>query len=333
MSVITNPSDNLRLVRIINEPKRGIGDTTVAAAEHISAVTGQSLFEIFEHAEEYADLSRKAAVLMNFTGTIKSLAEEAENFDAESFFDHLCEKTGYLDMLRAQGLDGEARIENIGELKTNLIKYEEAAELPELAGFLEEVALYTDLDRLEETDSVLMMTLHSAKGLEFPSVFVVGMEEGVFPGMQAIYDMNEMEEERRLAYVGMTRAKRNLYLTAAASRMIFGQTSHNRLSRFVEEIPEEYKEFFDETERRRQNVSYHFEEAPSGKIHAEKTFAAPPKTEQISFKTGDRVRHKVFGGGTVLSASPMAGDTMLEIAFDSKGTKKLMANFAKLKKE
>ena len=333
MSVITNPSDNLRLVRIINEPKRGIGDTTVAAAEHISAVTGQSLFEIFEHAEEYADLSRKAAVLMNFTGTIKSLAEEAENFDAESFFDHLCEKTGYLDMLRAQGLDGEARIENIGELKTNLIKYEEAAEFPELAGFLEEVALYTDLDRLEETDSVLMMTLHSAKGLEFPSVFVVGMEEGVFPGMQAIYDMNEMEEERRLAYVGMTRAKRNLYLTAAASRMIFGQTSHNRLSRFVEEIPEEYKEFFDETERRRQNVSYHFEEAPSGKIHAEKTFAAPPKTEQISFKTGDRVRHKVFGGGTVLSASPMAGDTMLEIAFDSKGTKKLMANFAKLKKE
>lgn len=334
MSVITNPADNLRLVRIINEPKRGIGDTTVAAAERLSDATGLSLFEIFEHADEYADLSRRSAVLMHFTDTIKSLAEEAESFDAESFFDSLCEKTGYLDMLRAQGTEGEGRIENIGELKTNLMKYEEAAEQPELSGFLEEVALYTDLDRMEETDSVLMMTLHSAKGLEFPSVFVVGMEEGVFPGMQAIYDMNEMEEERRLAYVGMTRAKRNLYLTAAASRMIFGQTNHNRISRFIEEIPDEYKEFFDETERRRQNVSYHFEEAPSGRIRTEKTFsAAPQKAQGTVFGVGDRVRHKVFGGGTVLAASPMAGDTMLEIAFDTKGTKKLMANFAKLTKE
>ena len=334
MSVITNPADNLRLVRIINEPKRGIGDTTVAAAERLSDATGLSLFEIFEHADEYADLSRRSAVLMHFTETIKSLAEEAESFDAESFFDSLCEKTGYLDMLRAQGAEGEGRIENIGELKTNLMKYEEAAEQPELSGFLEEVALYTDLDRMEETDSVLMMTLHSAKGLEFPSVFVVGMEEGVFPGMQAIYDMNEMEEERRLAYVGMTRAKRNLYLTAAASRMIFGQTNHNRISRFIEEIPDEYKEFFDETERRRQNVSYHFEEAPSGRIRTEKTFsAAPQKAQGTVFGVGDRVRHKVFGGGTVLAASPMAGDTMLEIAFDTKGTKKLMANFAKLTKE
>ena len=334
MSVITNPADNLRLVRIINEPKRGIGDTTVAAAERLSDATGLSLFEIFEHADEYADLSRRSAVLMHFTETIKSLAEEAESFDAESFFDSLCEKTGYLDMLRAQGAEGEGRIENIGELKTNLMKYEEAAEQPELAGFLEEVALYTDLDRMEETDSVLMMTLHSAKGLEFPSVFIVGMEEGVFPGMQAIYDMNEMEEERRLAYVGMTRAKRNLYLTAAASRMIFGQTNHNRISRFIEEIPDEYKEFFDETERRRQNVSYHFEETPSGRIRTEKTFsAAPQKAQGTVFGVGDRVRHKVFGGGTVLAASPMAGDTMLEIAFDTKGTKKLMANFAKLTKE
>ena len=334
MSVITNPADNLRLVRIINEPKRGIGDTTVAAAERLSDATGLSLFEIFEHADEYADLSRRSAVLMHFTETIKSLAEEAESFDAESFFDSLCEKTGYLDMLRAQGAEGEGRIENIGELKTNLMKYEEAAEQPELSGFLEEVALYTDLDRMEETDSVLMMTLHSAKGLEFPSVFVVGMEEGVFPGMQAIYDMNEMEEERRLAYVGMTRAKRNLYLTAAASRMIFGQTNHNRISRFIEEIPDEYKEFFDETERRRQNVSYHFEETPSGRIRTEKTFsAAPQKAQGTVFGVGDRVRHKVFGGGTVLAASPMAGDTMLEIAFDTKGTKKLMANFAKLTKE
>lgn len=333
MSVICNPADNLRLERIINEPKRGIGDTTIATAEHISDVTGMPLFEIFEHANEYADIMKKSSVLNQFTDMIKELAEEAENFDAEQFFDILTEKTGYMDMLRAQGLEGEARIENIGELKTNMMKYQDAVEDADLGGFLEEVALYTDLDRLEESDSVLLMTLHSAKGLEFKNVFLVGMEEGVFPGMQAIYDMDEMEEERRLAYVGITRAKENLYMTAAANRMIFGQTSHNRPSRFLEEIPEEYKSFFDETERRRQNISYHFDESPRGEVRIEKSFTAAPKAEKVSYNAGDTVIHKVFGRGTVLSSTQMSGDTLLEIAFDKVGTKKLMANFAKLKKE
>ena len=332
MSVIENPADNLRLERIINEPKRGIGATTLAAAQHIADVTGMSLFEVFEHADEYIDLMKKSTVLKGFTDMIKSLAETAENFDAEEFFDELCEKTGYTEMLRAQGLEGETRLENVGELKTNLIKYQTEAENAELSGFLEEVALYTDLDRMEESESVLMMTLHSAKGLEFENVFVIGAEEGVFPGMQAIYDMTEMEEERRLAYVGITRAKKNLYLTAAASRMIFGQTSHNRLSRFAEEIPEEYKNFFDESESRRRNVSYHFEEEPGGKIHMEKTYTEAPKAS-ASYKPGDTVFHKVFGRGTVLSAKAMSGDTLIEIAFEKVGTKKLMANFAKLKKE
>ncbi len=332
MSVIENPADNLRLERIINEPKRGIGATTLAAAEHISDVTGMSLFEVFEHADEYADIYKKSAVLKDFTDMIKSLGETAEDFDAESFFDELCEKTGYTEMLHAQGLEGETRLENVGELKTNLMKYQAEAENAELSGFLEEVALYTDLDRMEESESVLMMTLHSAKGLEFENVFVIGAEEGVFPGMQAIYDMTEMEEERRLAYVGITRAKKNLYLTAAVSRMIFGQTNHNRLSRFAEEIPEEYKDFFDESESRRRNVSYHFEETSGGKVHIEKTYSEAPKSGD-TYRAGDAVWHKVFGKGTVLSAKVMSGDTLIEIAFEKVGTKKLMANFAKLKKE
>ena len=332
MSVIVNPADNLRLERIINEPKRGIGATTIAAAEHIADVTGLSLFDIFEHADEYADLYKRSAVLKGFTDMIKGLAEMAEDFDAGEFFDALCEKTGYAAMLRAQGIEGETRLENVGELKTNMMKYQEAAENAELSGFLEEVALYTDLDRMEESDSVLMMTLHSAKGLEFENVFVIGVEEGVFPGMQAIYDMNEMEEERRLAYVGITRAKKNLFLTAAASRMIFGQTSHNRLSRFAQEIPEEYKEFHDESESSRRSISYHFEESPSGNIRIEKTYTEAPKSEGASYRPGDTVIHKVFGSGTVLSAKAMSGDTLLEIAFEKVGTKKLMANFAKLKK-
>ncbi len=336
MSVITNPGDNLRLERIINEPKRGIGATTLAAAQHISDVTGFSLFEIFEHADEYADLAKRSTVLKGFTDMIKELSEIAEDFDAEEFFDALCEKTGYYEMLKAQGLEGETRLENVGELKTNMMKYQEAAEIPELSGFLEEVALYTDLDRMEETDCVLMMTMHSAKGLEFENVFIIGAEEGVFPGMQAIYDMNEMEEERRLAYVGITRAKRNLYITAAASRMIFGQTSHNRISRFTEEIPEEYKDFFDETGRynyQNERKSYRFEDDSYGNVKVEVSFTAPPKQSDSAFRAGDTVSHRVFGKGTVLSAKPMSGDTLLEIAFDKVGTKKLMANFAKLKKE
>ena len=333
MSVIANPADNLRLERIINEPKRGIGATTLAAAQHISDVTGMSLFEVFEHSDEYIDLMKRSAVLKGFTDMIKELAEIAEDFDAKEFFDALCEKTGYTEMLRAQGLEGETRLENIGELKTNMMKYQEASENAELSGFLEEVALYTDLDRLEESDSVLMMTLHSAKGLEFENVFIIGAEEGVFPGMQAIYDMTEMEEERRLAYVGITRAKKNLFLTAAASRMIFGQTNHNRLSRFAEEIPEEYKDFFDESEGRRKNISFHFEEDSAGRVHIEKTYTEAPKAQSADYRPGDSVFHKVFGKGMVVSAKPMSGDTLLEIAFEKVGTKKLMANFAKLKKE
>lgn len=333
MSVIENPADNLRLERIINEPKRGIGATTLAAAQHISDVTGMSLFEVFEHADEYIDLVKRSAVLKGFTDMIKELADIAEDFNAEEFFDKLCEKTGYVEMLKAQGLEGETRLENIGELKTNMMKYQDAAENAELSGFLEEVALYTDLDRLEESDCVLMMTLHSAKGLEFKNVFMIGAEEGVFPGMQAIYDMNEMEEERRLAYVGITRAKKNLFMTAAARRMIFGQTSYNRISRFVNEIPEEYKDYFDESERTKQNVSYHFDDAPNGKVKIEKTYTEAPKSKGESYQVGDVVSHRVFGKGTVLSANKMSGDTLLEIAFEKVGTKKLMANFAKLKKE
>lgn len=332
MSVIANPSDNLRLERIINEPKRGIGATTLAAAQHISDVTGMSLFEVFAHSDEYADIYKRSAALKGFTDMIKELAEMAEDFDAETFFDALCEKTGYTEMLRAQGIEGETRLENVGELKTNMMKYQQEAEFAELSGFLEEVALYTDLDRLEESDSVLMMTLHSAKGLEFGNVFMIGVEEGVFPGMQAIYDMNEMEEERRLAYVGITRAKRNLFMTAAAERMLFGQTSHNRISRFAMEIPDKYKDFFDETESRRKSISYHFEDTPSG-VKVERSFSEAPKSEGISFRAGDIVVHRVFGRGMVVSASPMSGDTLLEVAFETKGTKKMMANFAKLKKE
>jgi len=410
LSLIANRSDNLRLERILNEPKRGIGDVTVNAAREIAGETGLPLFDIFEHADEYAALARKAAVLKEFTSLISGLAEDAEELDLDELFDEICEKTGYTAMLKAMGDEGETKLENVGELKTNILKYMDAAEArktaihenldslidglaadsnkkdldglfdeisektgytamlkamgseggvraenvgelrnnilkymdaaeePSLGGFLEETALLTDIDRLEEGDAVLMMTVHSAKGLEFPQVFAVGMEEGIFPGMQAIYDPEEMEEERRLAYVAMTRAKEHLYLTAAASRMLFGQTTRNRISRFITEIAEGLTDFTDEAAAQHQPVrqSYHFgDEDESGPIRADVTFTPyreEKKEPSVNWRTGDRVRHRVFGEGTVTNVTAMSGDTLLEIAFDTVGTKKLMANFAKLRK-
>ncbi len=336
LSVIANPADSLRLARIINEPKRGIGDATMEAAGQISAATGAPVFEVLRHADEYADLGRKAAVLKTFTGMMESLMETAESEAPDALFDEVVEKTGYMSMLKAMGLEGESRIENVGELKTNIVKYMENAEEPTLGGFLEEVALYTDLDRLEEGDNVLMMTLHSAKGLEFKNVFVIGMEEGIFPGTAAIYEPSEMEEERRLAYVGITRAREHLWLTAAASRMLFGQTNRNLPSRFMEEIPDELKETTDETARRSatQQRAYHFDQEAGGRISAQVSFTPQQKKAPgESYRAGDTVSHRVFGRGVVLKATPMSGDTLLEIAFDAAGTKRLMAAFAKLKKE
>jgi len=333
LSVIANPADGLRLARIINEPKRGIGDATLDAAGQIAAQTGLPVFTVLQHADEYADISRKAATLKTFTDMMEELMELSESEGPDVLFDAVTEKTGYMSMLKAQGIEGESRIENVGELKTNIIKYMENAQEPTLAGFLEEVALYTDLDRLEESDSVLMMTLHSAKGLEFKNVFIVGLEEGIFPGTGAIYDPAEMEEERRLAYVGITRAKEHLWLTSAASRMMFGQTNRNLPSRFVEEIPEELKDFTDETARRSTAKSYHFEQDAAGKVNVQATFTPAPKAvPSETFRAGDAVSHRVFGRGVVLKATPMSGDTLLEIAFETAGTKRLMSNFAKLKK-
>ena len=202
-----------------------------------------------------------------------------------------------------------------------------------LSGFLEEVALYTDLDNLNQSeDSVVMMTLHSAKGLEFPYVYIVGMEEGIFPSRNILNFPEELEEERRLAYVGITRAKEKLYLLSAASRMLFGSTTRNRSSRFLEEIPGEL------TDRKDLTVHTYTPYQPQTK-RAPAAFSVEPAGRPakaapaaIDFKVGDTVSHRVFGNGMVVSMTPMANDVLVEVAFDKVGTKKIMANFARLKK-
>ncbi len=244
LCVINNPGDDLRLQRIINNPPRGIGQKTVDTAQQLAVQTGRSLWEVISHARDYPDLQKAAAKLAVFTGLITNLRQQAGEMSLTEFYDVLCADSGYAIALEAKDtVEDRTRLENVRELQSSIQNYLDNAEEPSLSGFLDEIALYTDLDNHDPNEeSVVMMTMHSAKGLEFPVVFVVGAEEGIFPGIRSIGDAEEMEEERRLCYVAMTRAKERLYMVCANQRMLYGRTSSNRPSRFLEEIPEEYVE-------------------------------------------------------------------------------------------
>ena len=240
LSVIHNPADDLRLLRIINNPPRGIGGTTVERLRAIAAEKGRPLLNIAADAASYPELKSAAGKLTGFITLLMELRKMAGEMPLEDFYDAMLDKTGYLAAL-GDNDEALARIDNIKELKSNIVSYASRAETPTLAGFLDEIALYTDLDSLEAgEDSVVMMTVHAAKGLEFPWVFIAGMEDGIFPTARTIGEPEEMEEERRLCYVALTRAKKRLTLTAAQRRMLFGRTTSNSISRFVEEIPDEH---------------------------------------------------------------------------------------------
>lgn len=334
--VIDNPSDTVRLKRIINEPKRGIGEATVKTVEMIAHQTGLSMFEVMRSADQYNALAKKSKPLMAFVEMIEELANEELTFGLDELLDDLMEATGYRISLTAQGVEGRVRLENIEELKSNLVKYMEENPQGDLSGFLEEVSLFTDLDNLNASDDkVILMTIHSAKGLEFPVVFIMGMEEGIFPSYNSMQSESEIEEERRLAYVGITRAKEKLILTNAGQRMIFGNTNRNLPSRFLKELPEENIEVIDNTRtvyRQPQQVRP-TETTRTIRPEVESVgMSGKPPQATLDFAAGDTVMHKVFGKGMVLSLTPMGNDTLVEVAFDKVGTKKIMANFAKLTK-
>lgn len=239
LAVINNPSDNVRLQRIINVPKRAIGDTMFANVLEIGAGLGMSAFEVCERADEFQKTSRSASKLMNFTKMIRDFQECIENgMGLNDLLQEVLDVTKYLDYLQEEPETYEDRVNNIKELSSMFIKYEEESEDANLSEFLEDVALISDIDSYnEDEDAVVLMTLHSAKGLEFPIVFIPGMEEGIFPGNQSMFSEEDLEEERRLAYVGITRAKKKLYLISSQQRMLYGQTSRNMPSRFLREIP------------------------------------------------------------------------------------------------
>ena len=245
LAVLNNPEDDLRLTRIINNPPRGIGAKTVETAQEIARRDGASLYAVIDNAQMYPELERSAGKLAQFTALMGELSGLLGELPLDQFYEELMIRTGYATMLESKNtVEDRTRLENVRELLTSINGYlENAGDAPSLAGFLDEIALYTDLDSHDpDQDCVVMMTMHAAKGLEFPVVFVVGAEEGIFPGIRAIGEQEEMEEERRLCYVAMTRAKEKLYLTCASQRMLFGRTSSNRPSRFVEEIPPEHLE-------------------------------------------------------------------------------------------
>ncbi len=340
LSVINNPYDMLRLKRIINEPKRGIGDATVSAVEQIFSDTGESPVSIMANADKYQPTVKKASVLKPLGVMFLELAKSQNEIPLDELLDVLIEVSGYGKYLLSLGDEGITRSENISELKTTMKQYSEQAENPTLSGFLEEISLYTDVDKFEEqTETVSLMTMHSAKGLEFPVVFVVGMEDGIFPSSRSIGSEEEIEEERRLAYVAITRAKKELYLTYCSERMLFGQTNRNMVSRFIKEIPPALTEKVDKIAKATKigfsSGESSFGNAPKSMSLASQIAKSAKKPEtvcSIDFAVGDRVSHKVFGEGTVVSVKKMSNDSMLEVAFDNVGSKKLMANFAKIVK-
>ena len=335
LCVIKNPNDSVRLRRIINEPKRKIGETTVEAVLAIAASEGITPFEVMENAPRYTALTKSAPRLADFVKMIRELRAIAETAPVSELIKAVYERTGYKAMLEAQGFEGIDRIANIGELVTNAVNYESADPEASLEGFLEDVALVSDIDNYDEdADAVVLMTIHSAKGLEFPVVFIPGFEDGIFPSVQSSMDPEELEEERRLAYVAITRAKERLYCIHVRERMIFGKTQFNPRSRFIDEIPEELVDLGympkpepQATERPKKNpISREFFRKADLTANVGRT----PSSDQ--FEIGDRVSHYNFGEGEIISVNPMGADIMYEIIFDTAGTKKLMATYAKLKR-
>lgn len=348
LQVINNPHDDIRLRRIINKPKRQIGETTVEKAAEIASGLGESIYSVIHNAELYPSLSRAEKKLKEFCKMLDGLieAENSGDYTLAELYNLILEHTDYKSFLKAEKEDADIRIENIEELLTNIINFEQDyGEEASLSNFLEDISLQTDIDNYDtEADCTVIMTLHSAKGLEFPVVFIPGMEDGIFPSMATIMNPDEMNEERRLAYVGITRAKKKLYLIKAKERMLFGSTSRNRQSRFLGEIPEELIERTGE--ERKVEMPSGFSQGLGSKVTIG-SFAqqkkpaysptAPSRQGAAAQKTqvynvGDAVLHKVFGKGMITKAEKMGNDTMLEVAFETKGTKTLMANFSKMEK-
>ena len=344
LCVINNQTDDLRLRRIINNPPRGIGAKTVETAQRLADAEGCGLYQVVSNPASYAPLEKAAGKLSAFTALIEGLRELLdEGISLPDFYEEVMRRSGYVMMLEGKPTEeNKTRLENVRELKSSINSYVENAEFPTLAGFLEEIALYTDIEQYNESDdAVVMMTMHSAKGLEFPHVYMVGFEDGLFPGMRAIGDREEMEEERRLCYVAITRAKETLCVSYAKQRMLYGRTSPALASRFLREIPEDLvqrKGGFHQASRYPASGSgysaYHYSQ-PQQPVkstvkydYSQYAASLEKPTAYLELNKGDMIEHSAFGRGMVISVVKLGGDALLEVAFDRIGTKKLMSKTA-----
>lgn len=362
LRLIHNTSDNLSLKRIINEPKRGIGKTSLDKIQEISDKTGTSMYEIIKHAEEY-DLNRVKANAEEFINLIEELRLKKQELSISELLKEVLNKSGYTRALELENtVEAETRMQNLEEFLTVAIEFEEESADNTLPEFLESITLSSDVDEMQDEDNtVTLMTLHSAKGLEFPVVFLVGMEEGIFPGYKSIGEPKELEEERRLFYVGITRAKQFLHLTCAKHRTIFGSTSYNAVSRFIKEIPDNLLDGVvnNDQEEKFNDMSYNWEygKTSAGKVTTYKFDEAKNEIKQkttyqfrtaesflsslsqkqansgvdiTKYKEGMRIYHKKFGEGIIQKIEAEGDDYKLDIQFDKSGHKRLMAKFANL---
>ncbi len=346
LKTIDNARDDLAVRRIINVPKRGIGAASLNKVQIFADANGMSFYDALKKAEEIPGLGRAAGKIRPFVTFIQAMRSKLDLIGLTDLLNEIIETTGYVEELELEGTEEAAgRIENIDELISKIAAYEEDTQEPTLSGFLEEVALVADIDSLEEDSNyVVLMTLHSAKGLEFPNVYLAGMEDGLFPSYMSIVSdtaMEDLEEERRLAYVGITRAKEHLVITSARQRMIRGETQFNRLSRFVQEIPSGLfgqeaapaPKKSTETKNPYRQAKDSFKKKPvavSG-LAAAKNFGAAEK-KALDYTEGDRVSHIKFGEGIVTNIVEGGRDYEVTVDFDKAGTKKMFASFAKLKK-
>lgn len=361
LQLIDNRADDLRLSRIVNNPARGIGAKTLEGVRRLAENQGLPMFLVMAGAKDFPALEKSAPKLRSFAELIEGCGALLDRLPLPEFYDALVERTGYGKMLEDRGdVESRTRLENVRELRSSLVGYvENHPEDASLHGFLEEIALYTDIEQYDaEADAVVMMTIHSAKGLEFPHVFLVGAEDGLFPSLRSIGESDELEEERRLCYVAITRAKKSLTVTHARQRMLYGRTTSNRLSRFIRDIPEELLD-----QKSRAALRPKAQPGPERMLYDDLPFAesrsrawgsgkreaggfpargglsrtaggalaglgGAAQAKLPDFQPGDSVSHTAFGRGMVLTVTKMGSDALLEIAFDEKGTKKLLAKTA-----
>lgn len=332
LCVINNRTDDLRLRRIINNPPRGLGAKALETAERLAAAEGKGLYNVVSNPDYYAPLEKSAAKFRKFSEIIEGLSELlTEGMSLPDFYDEVLIRTGYASMLELKPTEeNKTRLENIKELKSSIAGYVQNTESPTLSGFLEEVALYTDIEEYNDSDdAAVLMTMHAAKGLEFPHTFLVGFEDGLFPGMRAIGNAEEMEEERRLCYVAITRAKKSLTISYAKQRMLYGRTNAALQSRFLREIPEEitvHKGGYYSVQYIPPTYVQPQIKKMTQATHLNNTGSKTPP--MLNVRKGDMVQHTAFGKGMVLSVIQMGGDALVEIAFDQIGTKKLMLKTA-----